>query len=50
MKAQEMIDWLVLLRDKVDLEISKVSINTPLLEISAMISSKIDELECEAGR
>jgi len=45
MSAQEMIGWLILLRDKVDLEITKVSINAPLLEISGMITSKIEELE-----
>ena len=27
MSAQQMTDWLVVLRDKVDLQISKVSIN-----------------------
>jgi hypothetical protein len=43
--TQHMNNWLVLLRDKVDLEIGKVSIDTPLLEISAMISGKIEELQ-----
>lgn len=45
MNIQEMIDFLVLCRDKVDLEIPKISINQPLVEISAMLTSKIQELE-----
>ena len=42
--AQEMIEFLELVRDKVDLEIPKISINQPLIEISAMLSAKINEL------
>jgi len=38
------IEFLVLLRDKVDLLISKISLNEPLLEMSAMLTSRIKEL------
>ena len=39
------LTFLRLLRDKVDLLIPKISINEPLIEISAMISGRIEEIE-----
>ena len=39
------LTFLRLLRDKVDLLIPKISINEPLIEISAMLSGRIEELE-----
>jgi hypothetical protein len=39
------LTFLRLIRDKVDLLISKISINEPLIEISAMLSGRIEDLE-----
>jgi hypothetical protein len=44
MHIQEMIDFLVLCRDKVDIAMTKVAVRDPLVEISAMLGAKIDEL------
>jgi hypothetical protein len=41
---KEQIEFLILIRDKVDLEISRVSVKEPLVEISVMLSSRIKEL------
>lgn len=38
-------EFLLLIRDKVDLLIPKISLNTPLIEISAMIAERLKELE-----
>jgi hypothetical protein len=45
MDIKEEIEFLTLLRNKVDLLIPKISIRDPLLEISAMLSSRISILE-----
>ena len=42
------LTFLRLLRDKVDLLIPKMSINEPLIEISAMLSGRIEDLEAAA--
>ena len=42
------LTFLRLIRDKVDLLIPKISINEPLIEISAMLSGRIEELEAAA--
>jgi hypothetical protein len=49
MNTQEMIEFLILCRDKVDIAATKVSVNAPLLEISAMLTAKLQELE-QAGK
>ena len=49
MDVGEIIEFLILVRDKVDIESTKISVNTPLLEISAMLSAKIEELEKAEG-
>ena len=41
-------EFLILIRDKIDLEIPKISINEPLVEISAMISDRLKELQNES--
>jgi hypothetical protein len=38
-------EFLVLIRGKVDLLIPKISVNTALIEISAMITERLKELE-----
>jgi hypothetical protein len=38
-------EFLVLIRDKVDRLIPKISVNAPLIEISAMITDRLKELE-----
>lgn len=38
-------EFLILIRDKVDLLIPKISINEPLIEISAMIADRLTELQ-----
>ncbi len=38
-------EFLLLLRDKVDLLIPKISINQPLIEISAMITERLNDLQ-----
>jgi hypothetical protein len=40
-------EFLVLFRDKIDLLIPRVSINAPLVEVSAMITGRLEELETE---
>ena len=47
MVVQDEIEFLILLRDKVDLTISKVSIKEPLIEISVMIDSRLEQLKKE---
>jgi hypothetical protein len=37
--------FLLLIRDKIDLLIPKIAINEPLIEISAMISDRLKNLE-----
>jgi len=38
-------DFLVLIRDKIDIVISKVAVKEPLFEVSAMISGRLKEIE-----
>jgi hypothetical protein len=45
MDDREMIEFLILCRDKVDLLSRQISINQPLIEVSEMMSGKIEELE-----
>ena len=44
---ENIVPFLILIRSKVDQVIPEISINTPLLEISAMLTAKIEELENE---
>jgi len=48
MTIQGEIQFLIAQRDKIDLLIGKVSLNEPLVEISANLSARIAELEAEA--
>lgn len=45
MDGRQEIEFLVLLRDKVDLTINDVAIKEPLMEISAMLTDRIQQLE-----
>jgi hypothetical protein len=45
MNIQDMIEFLILCRDKVDIATGKVAVKDPLIEISAMLDAKIGELE-----
>jgi hypothetical protein len=42
-------EFLVLIRDKIDLLIPKISIKDPLIEISRMISDRLKELQKTAS-
>jgi hypothetical protein len=41
----EMIEFLMLCRDKVDIAMGKIAVREPLIEVSAMLTTKIEELE-----
>ena len=43
-----MIEFLLLCRDKVDIAMTKVAVRDPLIEISAMLTAKIEELQKRA--
>jgi hypothetical protein len=45
MNIPAMIEFLILCRDKLDLEITKVAVKDELIEISAMLTAKIAELQ-----
>jgi hypothetical protein len=45
---REMIAFLILCRDKVDIAMTKVAVRDPLIEISAMLTAKIEELQKRA--
>ena len=41
-------EFLLLIRDKIDLLISRISVNEPLIEVSAMISERLRDLQTDA--
>lgn len=41
---REEVEFLILIRDKVDLLIGHISINAPLFEISVMLTDRIEQL------
>ena len=47
MNTRSEIKFLTMLRNKINLVIRKVSIKEPLLEVSAMLSARIDQLRAE---
>jgi hypothetical protein len=47
MDVNDEIQFLILLRDKVDLLIPKIAVNDPLIEMSAMLTSRIEKLSEE---
>ncbi len=47
MVIQDEIEFLTLLRDKVDITIPHISINEPLIEISAMLAARLEQLRKE---
>jgi len=44
MDVQDEIEFLILLRDKIDILVSDVAVNGPLIEISAMLTARIEKL------
>jgi hypothetical protein len=41
-------DFLVRIRDKIDIVISKVAVKEPLIEVSSMISGRLKDIEKNA--
>lgn len=47
MDLQDMLEFLMLIHDKVQLLMPKIAVNEPLVEINMLIQAKIYELEAE---